>query len=262
MARFLLFTLYAPIAALGAIAVGERRMGWERPGRSAVLGLVAAALGLDRAEEAAHAALEAGYGYAVRVDAPGRTLVDYHTTQTLSESGRRKAAKRLGRPLRTRADEMAEEGHETILSWREYRTDALYTVALWERDGAPHPLAAIGAALVRPRFVLYLGRKACPLGFPLCPAVVEAATLDEALRARPAVPDARDGGPGPRPDEALRRALGPRSRRTVAADADAPVAANAVRTETRRDRVQSRRRWQFADRGEAVYWMDHPEEAP
>ena len=52
--RFLVFTLYSPLGSFGEIAVGERRMSWARPGRSAVLGLVAAALGYERTEEAAH----------------------------------------------------------------------------------------------------------------------------------------------------------------------------------------------------------------
>ncbi len=38
----LAFTLYAPLAGLGDLAVGERRGGFDRPGRSAILGLVAA----------------------------------------------------------------------------------------------------------------------------------------------------------------------------------------------------------------------------
>ena len=42
---FLLFTLYAPMASFGEVAVGERRMSWSRPGRSAILGMVAARLG-------------------------------------------------------------------------------------------------------------------------------------------------------------------------------------------------------------------------
>ena len=80
--RFLLFTLYAPMGSFGEIAVGERRMSWARPGRSAILGLVAAAQGVERTDETAHQRLEAGLYYAVRTDAPGRPLLDYHTAQT------------------------------------------------------------------------------------------------------------------------------------------------------------------------------------
>ena len=37
MPEFLTFVLAAPLAAMGEIAVGERRGTWDRPGRSAVL---------------------------------------------------------------------------------------------------------------------------------------------------------------------------------------------------------------------------------
>ena len=79
--RFLLFTYYAPMMAMGEIAPGERRMAFSRPARSAVLGLVAAALGLRR-DDRAHADLERGLGYAVRTDSAGRPFTDYHTAQT------------------------------------------------------------------------------------------------------------------------------------------------------------------------------------
>ena len=57
MARFLTLTFAAPLASFGAIAVGERRPSWDRPGKSAALGLIAGALGLDRSDEDAHRAL-------------------------------------------------------------------------------------------------------------------------------------------------------------------------------------------------------------
>src|SRR5215213_3306304 len=77
MPEFLTFTLTAPLAAMGEIAVGERRSSWDRPGRSAVLGLVAACLGIGREDEAAHEALETGYGLALRVQKSGSLLPDY-----------------------------------------------------------------------------------------------------------------------------------------------------------------------------------------
>ena len=96
--RFLLFTLYAPMGSFGEIAVGERRMSWARPGRSAILGLVAAAQGVERTDETAHQRLEAGLYYAVRTDAPGRPLLDYHTAQTPKA--------RKGRTFATRQEEL------------------------------------------------------------------------------------------------------------------------------------------------------------
>ncbi|HEV2643569.1 MAG TPA: CRISPR-associated protein Cas5, partial [Candidatus Elarobacter sp.] len=78
MTDFLLFTLYAPLSSWGDIAVGEMRGTWDRPSRSAVLGLVAAALGLLRDDQAAQEALDGGFGVATRLDASGAPSADYH----------------------------------------------------------------------------------------------------------------------------------------------------------------------------------------
>jgi CRISPR system Cascade subunit CasD len=179
--QFLLITLSAPIAANGETVAGRHRSSWSRPGRSAVLGLAAAALGLEREDEG-HAVLANGFGYAVRVDAGGRSLLDYHT----AEVPRGKA----GRDRRTRAAELAYGDLKCIPTNREYRTDTLYTIALWARAGARWSLDDLARALRSPHYVLYVGRKACPLSLPLNPEIVEAATLIEALKRRPAVPSA------------------------------------------------------------------------
>ena len=94
--------LYAPLAAMGDIAVGERRGGFDRPARSAVLGLVAAALGIDRADEEGHAALDRGYRMAQRVRARGTLVEDYHTVQAPPRTARR-AGRRGGTRWRRRS---------------------------------------------------------------------------------------------------------------------------------------------------------------
>ena len=52
MPTYLTFALVAPLGAMGELAVGERRGSWDRPGRSAVLGLrmdtLVTAFALDR----------------------------------------------------------------------------------------------------------------------------------------------------------------------------------------------------------------------
>lgn len=223
------------MASFGAVAVGERRPGWDRPGRSALIGLLAGALGADRADEAAQLALDRGYGVAVRTDAPGRLLADYHTAQV--------PPARRGRRHATRADELDAPDLSTVLTRREYRTDALHLAALWERPGAPHALEALAAALRAPAYVPYLGRKGCPLGLPLAPTVLDAADAEAALAAREA---AACG-----PERELRRLLRAKPG-VVALDADAADSARVLRIERRRDRVSSRVRWQFALRDEAV----------
>ena len=233
--RCLLFTLYAPMGALGEIAVGERRMGWARPGRSAILGLVAAARGIDRADEAAHRAFEEGLYYAVRTDAPGRPFVDYHTAQT--------ARARKGRHFATRRDELAAGDLHTVLSGREWRSDAFFTVALWPRPSGDVDLDAMAGALRRPRFTLYLGRKAAPLGLPLNPEIIDADNFMEAFAARK--PSAEEQ----KVLQMIDAATAPES----AFDYDAADTCSAeIRVERRRDGIASRARWQFTDRMEGV----------
>ena len=234
--RFLLFTLYAPMGSFGEVAVGERRMSWMRPGRSAVLGLVAAAQGIERTDEAAHQRLEAGLHYAVRTDAPGRPFIDYHTAQT--------PRARRGRVFSTRREELRSGDLNTVLSSREWRADACFTVALWPRPGQKVDLDGIADALRQPRFVLYLGRKSAPLGLPLNPGIVEAESFMEAFAARQGTAVEESLLQGIRIDGAAQG--------EIAFDHDAPGAPAETRVERRRDAVASRVRWQFADRLERV----------
>ena len=177
MTEYLVFQLYGPLAAWGDIAVGEVRLSVIRPTKSAVLGLVAAALGIRRDEEDEQRKLAVGYGFAVRVDRPGEPLADYHTIQVPPSSEVRK------RGMHTRKDELAADKDklETILSNREYRMDFVSTVVLWAKAGAPFLLARLAEALSEPCFVPYLGRKSCPLALPVQAQVVSAENIREAL---------------------------------------------------------------------------------
>ncbi|WP_295542255.1 type I-E CRISPR-associated protein Cas5/CasD [uncultured Thiohalocapsa sp.] len=178
MHTFIAFRLYGPLAAWGDIAVGERRPTTDHPSKSAVLGLLAAALGIQRNDDRQHAALANGYRFAVRVDAVGVPLRDYHTSQLAKNTARL-------RHLQTRRNELADRTNlTTVLSTRDYRADALYTVCLYWRGAPDTPMPRdLSLALLRPRFPLYLGRRACPLALPLAPRVIEAQDLPAALTA-------------------------------------------------------------------------------
>ena len=234
--HFLLFTLYAPMGSFGEVAVGERRMSWTRPGRSAVLGLVAAAQGIERTDEAAHQRLESSLHYAVRTDAPGRPFIDYHTAQT-PIAGK-------GQVFSTRRDELRSDKLNTVLSSREWRVDACFTVALWPRPEHQVDLDGIAGALRRPRFVLYLGRKSAPLGLPLNPEIIEAEAFMKAFATRQGTTVEGSVLHGIRIDGVAHG--------EIAFDHDAPGAPAEARVERRRDSVASRVRWQFADRLERV----------
>jgi CRISPR system Cascade subunit CasD len=262
MPDYLTFALVAPLAAFGGIAVGERRSGWDRPARSAVLGLVGACLGLEREDAVAQAALAEGYGLALLCQAPGRLLADYHTAQVPSAQ--------RGQSFATRAEELRAPELNTILSRRDYRSGAWHLGALWPRDATVRwSLDTLAEAMRRPTFTPYLGRKSCPLGLPLAPAITEAVDAPAALQARHAEgPEARLGDDR---GASLRRTLADLpGEAIVAMDAPGPdsVPGDAGhiasgdprrrRIERRRDQPRSRGRWQFDLRDELVLGIVQP----
>ncbi len=171
---FLIFTLAAPLASFGEVAGHERRGSRERPGKSAILGLVGAALGIRRDDGEAQEALRTGYDMAVRVDNPGTPLQDYHTVQAVAGD------KKLH--PRTRADALKRGKRKTIITRRDYRIDVHYHIAIAARPSARWSLDELIDALRRPRFTLYLGRKSCPLSLPLDPWLLEANDILQALQ--------------------------------------------------------------------------------
>ena len=177
MKEYVIFRLYGHMASWGDIAVGEVRPSYTHPSKSAVLGLIAAALGISRDQESLHRRLADSYGFAVRIDNVGEPLSDYHTVQVPpSGTGRKRTI------FATRRDEVVtlpREKLKTIISKRDYRMDTLATVVLWERASPPHSLEKLAEALQYPGYVLYLS---CPLGLPMEAQVVAADTLLEALR--------------------------------------------------------------------------------
>lgn len=195
MARYLTFQLYGMLAAYGLVAVGEVRLSADHPTRSAVFGLLAACLGIRRHEEARLAALSGGYALALRVDAPGTSLLDYNTIQTPPEK-----AKRI---YRTRADELGgllgiDEPPYTVLSRRGYLCDAHFTACLRPIDEAPpHTLETLAEALRRPVLTPYLGRKCCPPSLPFHPCIGEYDGLEAALADYPLCDLAFQGGRKP-----------------------------------------------------------------
>lgn len=173
----LIFQLHAPLSSWGDVAVGEYRPTADYPSQSAIVGLLAAAFGIKREDEAAQIALNNGYKIAIGVLSQGRLLRDYQTAQVPSRADLKK------RPHATRKDELAITKHDlnTILSTRDYRQDAASLVAVQVSKTAPYSLAELAKALKSPKFVLYLGRKSCPPAVPLYPLIMQTETIKQAF---------------------------------------------------------------------------------
>lgn len=231
MTSFLVFRLFGPMAAWGDVAVGQKRGVTRTPSRSAMLGLLGAALGLDRFDPKLKE-LHSAYGVASRTEGDGALLVDYHTTQTV-DAGRVKK-----QPARTRRDEILRGGRDlnTILSSREYWTDLLYTVAVWARPEAPWGLDTLQSALLNPVFPLYLGRRSCPPGLPLRPALLEGENPVDVLRRAELDPL----------EQAVLRGLRLPDRFEIAWEDFAVDVPHHVHS--RRDQPGSRKTWQFSSR--------------
>ena len=164
---YLLFRLYGPMASWGEIAVGETRHTASYPSKSAIIGMLAAALGIKRNDIDKQRQMQQGYALAVEVYSQGTLLRDYHTTQVPDSVGKF--------TYRTRRDELVlgKSRLGTILSSREYRLDALALVAVRVLPNAPYDLLTLKKHLEEPKFHLYLGRKSCPLAAPMNPQICE-----------------------------------------------------------------------------------------
>lgn len=250
MKDYLLLRLYGPLASWGEIAVGEARHSAVHPSRSALLGLLAAALGIRRDDELGQQAIIQGYRFAIKLEQSGRPLRDYHTVQkgVLPRKGK----------FRTRRQELAADKCDTLLSSREYRCDSLALVAVEPLAEAPYSLDQLATALRFPVFTLYLGRKSCPLAAPLFPQQVAAASVREALDATPwpslltvlkyRLPE--DSETWPTKEEKRLFRLG-QARYYWEEGMEAGMSPSFE--SIRQDQPLSRQRWQFAPRREWVY---------
>ncbi|MFC6593171.1 type I-E CRISPR-associated protein Cas5/CasD [Deinococcus lacus] len=157
----LLLRLVAPMQAWGSRSRFDDRDTEAEPTRSGVLGLCAAALGIDRADPIDDLV---GLRFGVRVDREGGAGRDYHTAQLFP-----------GNP-KTKTD----------VTTRFYLSDAAFWVGLEGDDVAL--LTRLHAALQNPHWPLSLGRKAFQASLPI---FTEQGPLDlslwEALRQAPSL---------------------------------------------------------------------------
>lgn len=174
MQSFLVFSLTASLGAMGELAGHERRGSLVWPARSAIIGLLGAALGIRRdGDFSALDALEID----IAIFDAGVPLRDYHTVETVPSAVVKMPN---SRPEALRAAPRGKTN--TTITLRDYRTGVFYGVAV-QGEG----LEALKAALATPHFTLYLGRKSCPLASPVGARIVDAESAEAAL-AQVAVP--------------------------------------------------------------------------
>lgn len=139
--KTLVLKLRGPLQSWGSDSRYRVRSTGSVPTKSGVLGLLAAAQGRYRTDDISDlTSLE----FAVRIDQPGTLERDY---QTAREPGTR----------------------SPNLSTRYYLSDAVFMAAV---GGPDELIEALGDAVQRPTFPLYLGRRSCPANYDLFVGVV------------------------------------------------------------------------------------------
>lgn len=170
----LMIRLQGPMQAWGTRSRFDTRDTEMEPSKSGVLGLICAAMGIDRANWQDLEPLTA-LRMGVREDQAGILSMDYQTAQQMDEKGK---------------------DYGTSISRRYYLANALFVVGL---EGDRGLLERIQQALKNPRWLLCLGRKAFPPSEPVYFSDQEAIwdlPLEEALKMLP-----WQGQNGPVPSE-------------------------------------------------------------
>lgn len=233
MREWLVICLKAPLASFGENAGNAERGSADLPTRSALIGLAAAALGVRREDADGQRQLAHGLMTASALYDPGHPLADFHTFQSLHQSGK---------GADTRREALEKKAYlETSISRRHYRADGLWQGAYRLADGADAALTleALRRAFEEPCFTLYLGRKSCPLSHPLAPRLTTTDSVITAFRAQF--------------DAVAKTVAQPRVRlRQISVEdpADGP-ASNRPRLHLRNDDPRDRsKRWTFGNREE------------
>lgn len=134
----LLLRLAAPLQAWGSSSKFIVRSTEREPTKSGVIGMIAAAMGIQRNDDAKKLAPLAQLRFGVRADKEGMLLKDFHMVH----------------------------GYKIAdVTERYYLSDAVF-LAVIECDDKKL-LEEIAAALQRPVYPLYLGRKSCPPTLPV-----------------------------------------------------------------------------------------------
>ena len=150
------------LSAYGLQTFDVHRRANHFPTRSAIIGLLAAAMGITRKEQGALNKLSENVDVAVQVNQAGEKIVDYHTVQNFRSP-------------------MGKIQTGTKPTYREYWCDSEHTFAISTNDELIEKLAE---AVKSPKFVLFQGRKSCPLTRPLFEKIVDESNPSIALKKR------------------------------------------------------------------------------
>ena len=175
MSDSLAFLIDAPMQSWGASSKFQRRETESWPTKSALIGVIAAAMGIDKhsPDEADQLAPLTQFAFSVfrwPKDHPSIRLSDFHTIG--GGYDKRRSSEILHIPRRASGVPV----DNAVLTRRTYLTDARF-IAIFQGEMAV--LERISAALLDPVWGIWFGRKTCIPAMPLSPVLAE--TPREAL---------------------------------------------------------------------------------
>ncbi|MFF0516157.1 type I-E CRISPR-associated protein Cas5/CasD [Streptomyces sp. NPDC004250] len=153
----LVVRLAGPLQSWGASSRFTRRTTESAPTKSGVIGLLAAAAGIERGDDTGLGPL-AALRFAVRIDQPGTRIRDFHTAHH------------------------GVTGASMPLSERFYLADAVFVAAV---EGDHALISGLDKALRAPIYPPYLGRRSCPPAEPVDLGQYEDTTLEDVLASVP-----------------------------------------------------------------------------
>lgn len=171
MSDSLAFLIDAPMQSWGASSKFQRRETESWPTKSAMLGVIAAALGIDK-YEADEPELLAPYAqlvfsvFRLPKDHLSLRLSDYHTIG--GGYDKKNPAEVMHIPKRASGASI----DNAVLTRRTYLTDARF-IAVFQGEFAI--IEKISAALLNPKWGVWFGRKTCIPAMPLSPVIAASA---------------------------------------------------------------------------------------
>lgn len=167
---YLLLYFTGPMQSWGQSSRFHTRVTQPHPTRSAVTGMICAAMGVDRSDTEVPKQL-ATLKMETLVLEPGLRWMDFHTVGGGYGPDQQQCV-----PIRADGSKGLKSGKGCVITKREYLSDAVFAAIL---SGNETLIEVSCAALENPVWGIWLGRKSCPPTMPICQGVH--ASRDEAL---------------------------------------------------------------------------------
>lgn len=156
--KTILLKFSGPMQSWGTTSKLDNKRSDTHPSKSAVIGIIAAALGYTR-DMADEIKVLNELDFGVRVDKEGTLLKDFHNARLYKKTG---------------------EVISTYLTDRYYLEDAVFLCGVSSED--EELINTIYEGLKKPYFQLYLGRKSCPINYDYLRGIHDGGVYDNLIK--------------------------------------------------------------------------------